>query len=153
MNSDVSAARLDVALEIVLLCVVEYVAGRVEPDDCAIAREVLLRECAGVFGCVDGKAVFLSELFDGGDPDADGAMSEPSGFGEDEYARLGASATGTQSEASARASETKRCIGDPDDGVTAGRTATRQFAPRSRRWTEAAPAGGWEHNYWLARRE
>src|SRR5258706_307279 len=130
MNSNVSATGLDVALEIVLLCVVQYVAGCVEPDHCAVPREVLRRESAGVFGRVDGESVFHSELFDGGDPDSDGTVSEPGGFGEDEYARL----LGACGNGYAERSEKKR---ERDESMhlrsrrwgDGRRTATRQFAP------------------------
>ncbi len=71
MNSHVSATGLDVALEIVLLCVVEYVAGCVQPHHRAVSREVLRGERAGVFGRVDGEAILLSEFFYRGDPDSD----------------------------------------------------------------------------------
>jgi len=85
MNSHVSAAGLDVALEIVLLRGVEYVAGRVQEDDGAVSREVLRGERAGVFGCVDGEPILLTELFDSGDPDPDRAVAESGRLGEDEY--------------------------------------------------------------------
>jgi hypothetical protein len=71
MNSHVSAASLDVALEIILLCGVEHVTGRVQKHDCAVFPEIFRRERAGVFGRFDGESVLLSELSDSGDPDSD----------------------------------------------------------------------------------
>jgi hypothetical protein len=88
MNSDISAASLDVAFEIVLLSGVQYVAGCVEENDCAVSREILRGKRAGVFGCVDGESVFLSELPNCSEPDSDGAMAESGSLGEDEYARI-----------------------------------------------------------------
>ena len=88
MNSHVSTAGLDVALEIVLLCGVQYVAGRIEKHDGAISRQVLRGERAGVFCRVDGEPILLSERPDSGAPDSDGAVSESGRLGEDEYARL-----------------------------------------------------------------
>src|SRR5687768_2787953 len=85
MNSDVAAAGLDVALEIVLLGGGEHVAGGVEEDDCAVAANVLRGECARILGCVDGEPVLLSELSDRGNARSDGAVAEARGFGEDEY--------------------------------------------------------------------
>src|SRR4026208_695477 len=75
VNSEVSTTSLDVALEVVLLCGVEYVAGGVEEDDCAVLREVLGGERAGVFGGVDGKAILLSEFPDRGESDSNRAVS------------------------------------------------------------------------------
>jgi hypothetical protein len=86
MNSDVSATGLDVALEIVLLCGVEYVAGCVQENNSSISSEILRSERAGVFGCVDGESILLSELSDRGDPDSDGGVAESGRFGEYEYA-------------------------------------------------------------------
>ena len=88
MDSHVSAAGLDVALEIVLLRGVEYVAGGVQKDNRAISREILRREGGGVFGRVDGEPVLLPQLADGGASDTDGAVSESGRLGEDEHARL-----------------------------------------------------------------
>jgi len=88
MNSHVSATSLDVALEIVLLCGVQYVASCVEEDNCAVSREVLRGERAGVFGRVYGEPILLSELPDSGDPDSDGAVAESGRLREDEYAGL-----------------------------------------------------------------
>ena len=88
MNSDVSATSLDVALEIVLLRGVEYVAGRVQKDHGTISRQVLRGERSGVFGSVDGEPIFLSELSDGGAADSDGTVAEPGRLGEDEHARF-----------------------------------------------------------------
>src|ERR1700682_4807007 len=88
MNSHVSATSLDVALEIVLLCGVQYVAGCVQPDDCAVPREVLRGEGAGIFGRVDGEPILLSELPDSGESHSDGAVAVSGRLGEDEYARL-----------------------------------------------------------------
>src|SRR5215211_4483694 len=62
MNSDISAAGLDVALEIILLGGVEHVAGCVQENDCAVPREILRGECAGVFSRVDREPILLSEL-------------------------------------------------------------------------------------------
>src|SRR6266581_5145956 len=88
MNAHVSATSLDVALEVVLLCGVQYVAGCVQEDDCAVSREVLRGESGGVFGRVDGEPILLSELPDSRDPDSDGAVAESRRLGEHEYARL-----------------------------------------------------------------
>jgi hypothetical protein len=88
MNSHVSATSLDVALKIVLLRSVEYVAGCVQEDDCPVSREVLRRECARVFRRVDGESVLLSELPDSGAPDSDGAVAESGRLREDENASI-----------------------------------------------------------------
>src|SRR4051812_50184356 len=88
MNSDVAAARLDVALEVILLRGVEHVAGCTEENHRAVACEILRRERRRVLGGVDGEPVLLSEFSNGGETDADGAVSESGGFGEDEDARL-----------------------------------------------------------------
>jgi hypothetical protein len=88
MNSNVSTARLDVALEIVLLCVVEYVTGCVQEDDCPVPRQVLRRERARVFGRVDGEPILLSELSNSGAPYSDGAVAESGRLREDEYAGI-----------------------------------------------------------------
>jgi hypothetical protein len=85
VNADVSATRLDVALEIVLLCGVEYVTGCGHEDYRAVTREILRGEGPGVFGRVDGESVLLSKFPDGGDADRNRAMSIASGLGEDEY--------------------------------------------------------------------
>src|SRR5205823_2469043 len=86
MNSNVSAASLDVALEIVLLCGVEYVTGGVQKHDGAVPRQVLRRERAGVFRRIDGESILLSQFPDRSDPDTDGTVSESCRLGEDEYA-------------------------------------------------------------------
>src|SRR6267143_1779692 len=88
MNSHVSTASLDVALEVVLLCGVQYVAGCVQEDDCAVSRQVLRGERAGVFGRVDGESILLSELLNSSEPDSYGAVAESGRLGENEYARL-----------------------------------------------------------------
>src|ERR1700730_4055090 len=88
MNSHVSAAGLDVALEIVLLGGVEHVAGCVQEHHGAVSREILRCERAGVFGRVDGEPILLSELPDGGDSVWDGAVAESGGLREDKYARI-----------------------------------------------------------------
>ncbi len=88
MNSHVSATGLDVALEIILLCGVQYVAGCVQPDNRAVSREVLRCKRAGVFGRVDGEAILLSEFLYSRNPDCDGAVAESCRLGEDEHARL-----------------------------------------------------------------
>jgi hypothetical protein len=88
VNADVSATRLDVALEIILLCRVEYIPRCAHEDYRAISREILRGERAGVFGGIDGESILLSELFDGGDSDRNGAMPEAGGLREDEDARL-----------------------------------------------------------------
>src|SRR6266568_2077768 len=142
MNAHVSATSLDVALEVVLLCGVQYVAGCVQEDDGAISREVLRGERASVFSRVDGEPVFLSELFDSGDPDSDGAVSESGRLGEDEYARLLAACGDWDADRSEQKRERdeslhgrSRAMGDDQ------RTPARQSAPPPPRWTEEAPGG------------
>src|SRR5207247_10757171 len=62
MHADVSAARLDVALEDILLRWIQHVARRTQEDDGAVARQVFLREGAGVLRRVDRESIPLAEL-------------------------------------------------------------------------------------------
>ena len=84
VDADVAAAGLDVVLEGVLLRVVEDVAGRREPDDRVVLREVGVVELRGVLGRVDVEAVGGAEALDRGDALVDRRVSEAGGRGEDE---------------------------------------------------------------------
>ena len=88
VHADVSAPRLDVALEDVLLRRIQHVARRTQEDDGAIARQVFLREGAGILRRVDRESILLAELLDCGDAVGDGAVPECGGLGEDEHAWL-----------------------------------------------------------------
>src|SRR5207237_4326367 len=85
MNSYVSATSLDVALEIVLLCGVQYVAGRVQEDDSAVSCQIFRGESACVFSRVDAEPILLPELSDSGAADSDGAVAESRRLGEHQY--------------------------------------------------------------------
>ncbi len=65
VHADVAAARLDEALEIGLLFVVQNVAGGVEKNNRRVLLEVLLREGSGILGRVDIKPAFVAEASDG----------------------------------------------------------------------------------------
>ncbi len=54
----------------------------------AVARQVFLREGAGVLRRVDRESILLAELPDCGDAVGDGAVRESGGLGKDEHARL-----------------------------------------------------------------
>src|SRR5207302_10211932 len=54
VDADVSAARLDVELEVVLLCVVQHVARCVQEDDSAVEWDVLRCYGGGVYGSCGG---------------------------------------------------------------------------------------------------
>jgi hypothetical protein len=88
VDADPAAARLDVALEGILLPRGQDVAGGVEEDDGAEASEVPLGECAGLLRRLDGEAVLLSELPHGGDAGLDRAVTEAGGLREHEDAGL-----------------------------------------------------------------
>ena len=88
MHADVSAARLDVALEDILLRRIQHVPRRTQEDDGAVARQVLLRKSAGVLSRVDRKPMLLSELAYGGDAVGSGVVTESGGLGKDEHVRL-----------------------------------------------------------------
>jgi hypothetical protein len=89
-----SAPRLDVALERVLLRVVEHVAGGVQEDDRSVPPQVRVGERGGVLGRVDGDLLLLTELLDRGDAGLDRGVAEARGLGEDEDARRGRLALG-----------------------------------------------------------
>jgi len=109
--------RPGVALEIILLCSVQYVAGCVQPDDCAVAREVLRVERAGVFGCVDGEPILLSEFLYSGDPDSDGGVAESCRLGETSTRGCWLrAAIGTETEASRSAARRFVACAVQDDG-------------------------------------
>ena len=88
MHADVSAARLDVALEDILLRRIQHVPRRTQEDDGAVARQVFLREGAGVLRRVDRESILLAELPDGRDAIGDGAVTVSRGLGKNEHARL-----------------------------------------------------------------
>src|SRR5438477_2616019 len=88
MHADVSAARLDVALEDILLRRIQHLPRRTQEDDGAVARQVLLRKSAGVLSRVDRKPMLLSELAYGGDAVGSGVVTESGGLGKDEHVRL-----------------------------------------------------------------
>src|SRR5687768_18446788 len=130
MNSDVSAAGLDVALEIILLGGVEHVAGGVEEDDCAVPAEVLRGECARILGCVDREPVLLSELSDRGDARSDGAVAETLCPGEDQYAGILAMRSGGAERNQDESESDESLHGGPDRW----RHANLHSGGRSEQW-------------------
>ena len=88
MHADVSASRLDVALEDILLRWIQHVARRTQEDDGAVARQVLLGKGAGILRCVDRESILLAELPDCGDAVGNGAVAVSCRFGEDEDPRF-----------------------------------------------------------------
>src|SRR5256885_17155615 len=62
VHADVAAARPDVALEDVLLRRIEDVTRRIQEDDRAVSRQVLLGKDAGILRRIDCKPILLSEL-------------------------------------------------------------------------------------------
>src|SRR5205085_5940365 len=140
MNSDVSTTSLDVALEIVLLCGVQYVAGGVQEDDCAVACQIFRGESARVFSRVDREPILLPELPNSGTADSDGAVTESRRLGEHEYAGFLTACSDGYADGSEQKHERDeslhwRCSAMGDDQ----RAARQSAAPRSR-WTEDAPS-------------
>src|SRR5437660_8469930 len=88
VHADESAARLDVALEVILLCRIHHVTGRIQEDHSAVSGQVLLGKGASILGRVDRESVLLSELPYCGDAVRNGAVAESRRFGEDEHPRL-----------------------------------------------------------------
>src|SRR2546423_8375086 len=88
VHADVAAARPDVALEDVLLRRIEDVTRRIQEDDRAVSRQVLLRKDAGILRRIDCKPILLSELLYCGDAVGDRAVTKSRRLGEDEHARL-----------------------------------------------------------------
>src|SRR3712207_7764588 len=79
VHADPAAARLDVALERVLLPRVEDVAGGVEEDDGAESPEVPFVERRGLLRRLDREAVLLPEPAQGGDAGLDRAVAKSGG--------------------------------------------------------------------------
>src|SRR5439155_12929747 len=67
VHADISAARLDVALEVVLLRRIQDVTRRTQEDDRAVSRQDLMGEGAGILGRVDRESVLLPKLPECGD--------------------------------------------------------------------------------------
>src|SRR5438132_1509037 len=88
VHADVAAARLDVALEDVLLRRIEDVTPRIQEDDRAVSRQVLFGKGAGILRRIDRKAILLSQLLYCGDAVGDRVVTKSRRLGEDEHARL-----------------------------------------------------------------
>src|SRR4051812_14229231 len=88
MHTDVSATRLDVALQDVLLRRVQHIARSTQKDHGAVASQVFLSKGSGILGRVDRKAIFLSQFPDRRDAVGDGAMAKGCRLGKDEHAWL-----------------------------------------------------------------
>ncbi len=90
MHADVAATVLHVRREGGLLRGVEHVAGGVEPDHGGVAGQRGGGEDSGVFGRVDGEAVFGAERLHGQQGEADlGADYQPGAHQEEQHEGTG----------------------------------------------------------------
>ena len=87
MDPHPATARLDEALEGVLLSRVQDIPSGIEEDDRSEASEVPLAEGACIFRRFDGKTILAAELLYGRYPAFDRAVSVAARPGENEDAR------------------------------------------------------------------
>src|SRR5204862_8037293 len=88
MHAYVSAARLDIALEAILLRWIQDIPGRTQKDDGRVTRQVLLIERGRVLRRIDHQSFLEAELANCGDSVWNRAMTKCGRLGEDEHARL-----------------------------------------------------------------
>src|SRR5690349_2685264 len=86
--AQVSATRLDEAFKIVLLLLVEHIAGGAQEDHGVVTLQVLFIEVRRILGGVYGNVVFFGHRLYGLNSRADGLVAESRSLGEDQDAVL-----------------------------------------------------------------
>ena len=137
VHADISAARLDVALEVVLLRRIQDVTRRTQEDDRAVSRQVLMGEGAGILGRVDRESVLLPKLPECGDAVGDGVVAISCRFGEDEHPRfLRVYGDGDRDRGKERERNEESVHGNPRAGLTMASGVSQSVAQLAE-WIEA----------------